>query len=233
MLLPAILILGLLFGGGLAMALVQSLGDFPPSGEHQFTLAHYRALLSDPELRISIAITFLWATIATGISAVAGFALALAFRSLARGSRLLSALLQTPVAIPHLAMAILLVNIIGQSGLAARIAHYMGLIQLPADFSVLVNDRYGVGIVIAYALKETPFIALVTLAMLRRTAPGYELVAAALGASPWQRFRYVTLRIVAPSGLSASLLVFEFIFDAFEVPYILGRPYPAMLGVWI
>jgi putative spermidine/putrescine transport system permease protein len=231
MLLPAILILGLLFGGGLVMALVQSLGDFPPSGEHQFTLAHYRALLNDPELRISIAVTFLWATIATGISAVAGFALAFAFRSLARGSQLLSALLQTPVAIPHLVMAVFLINVIGQSGLAARMAYCMGLIQLPADFPVLVNDRYGAGIIIAYALKETPFIALVTLAMLRRTAGDYELAAATLGASPWQRFRYVTLPLVAPSALSASLLVFAFIFGAFEVPYILGRPYPAMLGV--
>jgi hypothetical protein len=122
MLLPAILILGLLFGGGLAMALVQSLGDFPPTGEHPITLAHHRALLSDPELRISIAITFLWATIATGISTAAGFALALAFRNLARGSRLLSGLLQTPVAIPHLAMAVFVINLIGQSGLSARMA---------------------------------------------------------------------------------------------------------------
>jgi putative spermidine/putrescine transport system permease protein len=128
-------------------------------------------------------------------------------------------------------MAVFLINVIGQSGLAARMAYSTGLIQLPADFPVLVNDRYGAGIVIAYALKETPFIALVTLAMLRRTAGDYELAAATLGASPWQRFRYVTLPLVAPSALSASLLVFAFIFGAFEVPYILGRPYPAMLGV--
>src|SRR5450755_4282490 len=152
MLLPAVLILGLLFGGGLAMALVQSLGDFPPIGEHHFTAAHYRALLSDPELRISIAITFLWATVATGLSAAGGFALAFAFRGLARGSRFLSACLQTTVAIPHLAMAVFLINVIGQSGLASRAAYFMGLIQVPAEFPILVNDRNGAGIVIAYAL---------------------------------------------------------------------------------
>jgi len=59
-----------------------------------------------------------------------------------------------------------------------------------------------------------------------------QLAAATLGASAWQRFRYVTLPArVAPSVVSAALLVFAFIFGAFEVPYILGRPYPAMLGV--
>src|SRR6266478_2342471 len=72
MLLPAVLILGGLFAGGVGLALVQSLGDFPPAGEHRFTLTHYQALLADPELRVSIAITFLLASIATAISAGAG-----------------------------------------------------------------------------------------------------------------------------------------------------------------
>jgi putative spermidine/putrescine transport system permease protein len=231
MLLPASLILGGLFAGGLGLALIQSLGDFPPTGEYQFTLAHYRSLLSDPELRISIGLTFLVATISTAISAAAGLALALALRNLARGSRVLSTLLQTPIAVPHLAVAVLLINFIAQSGWLARLAHFAGLIAVPADFPALINDRYGLGIVIAYVLKEAPFIALVTLAMLRRIDGDYELAAATLGASAWQRFRYVTFPLVAPSVVSASLLVFAFIFGAFEVPYLLGRPYPAMLGV--
>jgi len=72
--------------------------------------------------------------------------------------------------------------------------------------------------VIAYVLKETPFIALVALAMLRRTTGDYELVAATLGASAWQRFRYVTLPLVAPSVVSAALLVFAFISGHLKCP---------------
>jgi putative spermidine/putrescine transport system permease protein len=228
MLLPAILIVGGLFGGGLAFALGQSLGDFPPVGEHHFTLVHYRSLLSDPELRISIALTFLLATVATAISAAAGFSIGVALR---HSGGPLNALLQAPIAIPHLAFAILLADLIGQSGWVARVLHVAGWVALPADFPALVNDRYGLGIVIAYVLKETPFIALVSLTMLRRIDGDYELAAATLGASAWQRFRYVTFPLAAPSVISASLLVFAFIFGAFEVPYLLGRPYPAMLGV--
>jgi len=37
------------------------------------------------------------------------------------------------VAIPHLAIAVLLVNVIGQSGFVARLAHFAGLAQVPAD----------------------------------------------------------------------------------------------------
>ena len=230
MLLPAVLVLGL-FAGGIGWALIQTLGDFPAAGEHQFTLAHYQALLIDPELRVSILLTFVLATIATAISAAAGMGLALAFRNQARGSRTIGALLQIPIAVPHLALAVLLANLIGQSGWLARLTRLAGVIQVPADFPALVNDRYGFGIVIAYVLKETPFIALITLAMLRRIDSDYELAAATLGASAWQRFRYVTLPLAAPAVVSASLLVFAFIFGAYEVPFLLGRPYPAMLGV--
>src|SRR5260370_4911674 len=231
MLLPAVAILGGLFGGGLGLAVLQSLGDFAPTGEHQFTLAAYQSVVGESAVRISIAINSLLATLATAISAAAGLGLALTFRKLARGSRTLSVFLQTPIAIPHLAIAILLVNLIGQSGLIARLAHFATLIQTPAGFPVLINDRYGAGILIAYVLKETPFIALIALAMLRRTPDDYDLVAATLGASSWQRFRYATLPLVAPAVISASLLVFAFIFGAFEVPYILGRPYPPFLAL--
>ena len=59
----------------------------------------------------------------------------------------------------------------------------------------------------------------------------YEQAALTLGASWWQRLRHVTLPLAAPAAVSASLVVFAFIFGAFEVPFILGRPYPAMLSV--
>ncbi len=228
-LLPVVLIIGGLFGGGLVLAIVQSLGYFPPAGEHTFTAAHYQALLSDRELRYSVLLTFALSSVSTVISTMLGVALALVLRRPA--NRLLTGLLQVPIGIPHLAMAIVLIDLIGQSGLVARVIHVFGFAAVPADFPALISDRYGIGIVAAYVLKETPFIALVALAMLRRVAGDYEMVASTLGATPWLRFRYVTLPLIAPAVISSSLLVFAFVFAAFEVPYILGRPYPAMLGV--
>jgi putative spermidine/putrescine transport system permease protein len=230
-LLPVLLVIGGLFGGGLVLALVQSLGYFAPAGEHSFTLAHYQALVWDKEIRLSVLLTFALGSVSTIVSAVLGVSLALAFRGVAKGNRILTALLQVPIGVPHLAMAIVLIDVAGQSGLVARVLHVLGLAAVPAAFPELINDRYGIGIAAAYVLKETPFIALVALAMLRRVADDYELVAATLGASSWQRFRYVTLPLIAPAVISASLLVFAFVFGAFEIPYVLGRPYPAMLGV--
>ncbi len=231
MLSPALFVVGGLFAGGLVFILVQSLGYFSPAGENAFTLAHYRSLLFDREFHASLRLTFMIATASTVISAVLGLGLALALRELARRSPVFNALLQVPLAVPHLAMAVVLINLIAPSGLIARVAYALGLIEAPADFPAFTGDRYGLGIVIAYILKETPFVALMTLAVLLRLGDEYEQVARTLGSSAWQRLRYVTLPLVAPAIVSSSLLVFAFIFGAFEIPFILGRPYPAMLAV--
>ncbi len=231
MLSPVLAVIGVLFVGGLALAAAQSLGYFAPLGESALTFRHYAALINDREVYASLWLTLKLAAVATFISAVGGLALALGLREAARRSRVVNLLLQIPLSVPHLAMAGALITVIAPSGLLARAAYAAGLIQQPADFPALINDRYGAGIVLAYVLKEVPFIALMTLALLARLGDEYEQAARVLGASRWQRFRYVTLPLVAPAVVSASLLVFAFIFGAFEVPFILGRPFPAMLSV--
>jgi putative spermidine/putrescine transport system permease protein len=231
MLAPALAVIGGLFAGGLALAAVQSLGYFAPAGENAFTLRYYMALGGDQEIYASLWLTLKLATAATVISAVAGLALALGLREVARRSRTINLLLQIPLAVPHLSMAGALITMIAPSGLLARVAYGFGFIRQPADFPAMINDRYGAGIALAYILKEAPFIALMTLALLARLGDEYEQAARVLGASAWQRFRRVTLPLVAPAVVSSSLMVFAFIFGAFEVPFILGRPFPAMISV--
>lgn len=231
MLLPALAVLGVLFVGGLALAVAQSLGYFAPTGADAFTLQHYAALGHDREVYAALWLTLKLATLATVISAIGALALALGLREFARRNRLVNLLLQIPLAVPHLAMAGALITVIAPSGLLARLVYTAGFIEQPADFPALINDRYGAGIVLAYVLKEVPFIALMTLALLARLGDEYEQAARVLGASAWQRFRYVTLPLLAPAVVTSSLIVFAFIFGAFEVPFILGRPYPAMLSV--
>lgn len=228
---PASLVLLGLFAGGVFLAVVQSTGFFAPIGEHAFTLTHYTAMLLNREFQLSLFLTITVAAISTVLSAAAGVGLALSVRRLAGRWPLLNALVQVPIAVPHIVMAVLLLNVISQSGLVARIAYAAGLLATPNEFPVLVNDRYSIGIVAAYVLKESPFIAVVALAMLARIGGEYEALAATLGASRWQRFRHVTFPMLAPAVVSSSVIVFAFIFGAFEVPFLLGRPYPSMLGV--
>ena len=75
------------------------------------------------------------ATAATVISAVAGSALALGLREVARRSRAVNMLLQIPLAVPHLAMAGALISDRAAAGVVGALAFAGRIIrQQPADF---------------------------------------------------------------------------------------------------
>ena len=230
-LLPVMVVIIGLFAGGVLMAIGQSLGYFSPTGESGPTLRHYLAIAIDREFWNSLRVTLLLGGLATFLAAAGGMLLALALRRLAERQRLFGLLIQIPLAVPHLSTAIVLIYLFSPSGLAARVLHWIGLIATPADFPLLINDRAGIGIVLAYLLKELPFVTIMVLTLLSRIGEDLEEVARTLGATAWQRFRYVTLPMIAPAALSSSLLVFAFIIGAFETPYLLGRTYPATLSV--
>lgn len=170
----------------------------------------------------------LWVSLASTLVS-AFLALLLAFWL--SGSRLDTLALNSNLAFPHLVWAVGLLLLLSQSGLLARWAASLGLISLPAEFPVLVRDKNGIGIILSYVGKEVPFLALLVISVLRTQPEGYQLVAENLGASRWQRIRYITLPMVAPILLSGSLLAFAYIFSAYEVPALLGVNYPRMLPV--
>ena len=75
------------------------------------------------------------------------------------------------------------------------------------------------------------FIGVVVLAALSGSTRDFEDLARTLGAGWWQRFRLVTLPFIMPGVLATSIIVFAFSFGSYEVPYLLGQPYPAVLPV--
>lgn len=225
---PVLLVVVGLFGTGLLSAFFESV-TVPDTGAP--TARYYWAVLRDEEFRTSLALTLWVATASTAVATAAGVAIALLLARLTAGRAMAYALLQAPLAIPHLAIGVALLMLITPSGWIARVVAAVGLISGPASVPALVYDRYGIGIILAYLAKEIPFLAVVTTALLTRIGPEYEQVAATLGASRWQRLWHVTIPMLAPGVVSAALMVFAFVFAAFETPFILGRPYPAMLSV--
>ncbi len=226
---PAVGVIGILFVGGLGVALVQSLGYMPAIGLTGWSLDAYRQVLGDEDFVDSLLLTLYVSGVSTGLSTVLAVLAALALRR-SRG-RLSAVVFQLPITIPHLVAAVGIALVVAQTGLGARLAAVLGLIGEPKEFPALLYDRYSVGIILTYVWKEVPFIALVVLASLRGVASELEEVARTLGAGAWQRFWYVVFPVISPSVVAASLLVFAFTFGAFEVPYLLGKSYPTMLPV--
>ncbi len=233
---PALIIVTVLLGVSFVYGVAQSLGLMSVIGQDSLSLDAYRNLLTGQgmagrEFWGSLAFSLWVSLVSTIVSASLALLVAvwLSKRRSAGGAENLA--LNWNLAFPHLVWAVALLLILSQSGLLARWAATLGIIQTPADFPVLVRDRYGIGIILHYISKEIPFLALIVLAVLRAQPPGYDLAAENLGASRWQRLRYITLPLVAPALLSGGLLVFAFIFSSYEVPALLGVGYPRMLPV--
>ncbi len=228
---PAAVVIGVFFLGGIAQSLAQSFGYQPFLPGYRWSADAYVAVWHDPAVRASVWLTVRVSLVSTGIAALLGTSSALVIRRLRRGRVVVTGLFQTNLAVPHLVGALSMTLLLSQAGLLSRVTHALGFTGTPAAFPELTGDGFGWGIIGEYVWKETPFIGIIALAALSRGVNDLENVAATLGASAWQRLRHVTLPLLAAPVAAASALVFAFAAGSYEVPYLLGRPYPATLPV--
>ena len=101
----------------------------------------------------------------------------------------------------------------------------MGLIHRYIDFlGDPWNARFST--IAANVWRGVPFVAICLLAGLQTIAPSLYEAAALDGASPWQRFRYVTLPLLTP--IIAVVMTFSvlFTFTDFQLIYTLTRGGP-------
>lgn len=228
-LLPALTVTALLFGGGLVLAVLQSLGYAVYGSQAGLNLGAYRELFSSAEFWRSLGLSLWIALAATTLAAVFGTAFALILHALKGG--LLRFLFALTLPIPHVVAAVVTLLMVSQSGLLSRLTHAASLTAGPADFPALLYDGRGLGVILELVWKETPFTGLAVLAALAQLDSQLLEAARTLGASPAARLFRVTLPLVVPSLLAASVLVFAYAFSSFEVPYLLGATSPTTLPV--
>jgi putative spermidine/putrescine transport system permease protein len=228
---PALVVILVLFAGGLALGLSQSLGYMPLIGAYGFSLDAYLALLRSPGFLPSLLLTIFVSVTATAVAVTLAVIAALTLRKHFVGKKLVTFLYQFPLTIPHLVVAVGMMMLVSQSGLLARAAYRIGLIGDSSQFPILVFDDLGIAIILVYVWKEIPFIGLIALAVLQSIGNDYEEQARTLGANSWQTFRHVLLPLIVPGILPGSIIIFAYTFSSFEVPFLLGKSYPAMLSV--
>ncbi len=229
---PTLAIVVGLFGGGLVLGALQSLGYFSVAGMEAPTRQYIEAVLTDPDLWRSTLLTLYVAGSATVIAAVIGLIAAVAIDGIGRRHTLFFFVFQIPLTIPHLVIAVSMLFLLAPSGLMSRIAAALGMIESAAQFPLLVNDAAGIGMILTYVWKEAPFIALMVLSVLKSGVNDLLDVGRTLNAGPWQRWRMIMLPMITPALGAACLIVFAYNFAAFETPYLLGRTYPMLLPVW-
>ena len=231
LLMPALLVIGLLFFGGLLIGLMRSFNYMPIIGLTEPDFSAYISVFTDREFYLSFLLTLHIAFTSTVISSVLAVGAALLLRRQFVGRAIVNFLFQLNLTVPHLVGAIGILYLFSQSGSFARLAAEWGMITRTSEFPALVFDPYAIGIILQYVWKEVPFIGVIVLANMQSIGEDYESVARSLGATRWQSFRHVLLPLIFPGMLSASVMVFAFTFGAYEIPAILGASFPAALPV--
>ena len=140
-------------------------------------------------------------------------------------------IVQLPIIVPHVVVALFVINICSQNGFLARVCCRLGIIGEQQEFPMIIYDSHGIGIVIAYLWKEIPFIIYFVIALMANIDGKLGEASVNLGADKIQTFFRVTLPLCIHTICSGFLIIFVFALGAYELPFILGATTPKALPV--
>jgi spermidine/putrescine transport system permease protein len=159
---------------------------------HGFSLHWYRVVFGSPEFtsawKNSLEVASVVAVSTLVIGTLAAYGLS---RAPARARAILTPLFFLPIALPGLFLGVGLLTMFSEAGVQLS----LGTIML------------------AHLIYVMPFFFLIARTALDRLDPALEETAASLGASPWLRFRKVTLPQVWPVLIGAAALAFVLSLD--------------------
>ena len=177
-----------------------------------------------------LAFTLYQATLSTVLTLVLGLPAAYLFaRFDFAGRKFLRVLITIPFILPTVVVAAAFNTLLGPRGWLNL--GLMSLFNLSAPPINMLNSLSA--ILLAHIFYNTSIVIRMVGSSLSRLRQNLPLAAQNLGASPWRAFKEVTLPLLMPSILSATLMVFLFDFTSFGVVLMLGGPQFSTLEVEI
>jgi len=224
---PATLFLTLLF----VVPLVQTLAlAFSESGAP--SLGNVRKMAGDLNFGLSIRNTFL--LVLTVIPLQLGLALAMSMmlQKISRGRDLVLWIWSIPLGISDLAAGLVWLSILQDRGYLNSLLFAAGIIDGPTNWLSYEHPvSLFVGVVLAEIWRATAIVLVILVAGLQLIPAEFAEAAEIFGASPWTRFRKITLPLLKPSIQSALILRTVLALEVFAVVYALsGRNYPVIVG---
>ena len=217
---------------GLFNALSYSLGMTGPLASG-FTLVYWQKITTEVSLLTSLGFSVYIAVVSIGLAILIALSLVLNRQPMLR-QRPFPTLLYVPLLFPSLVVAFYLFQLLSGSGWISRMTFALGLTASPDSFPELIQDRTGLGIVLAQVVLAFPFFTLL-FQSLYTDARLDELrsLTRTLGASTWQFNRRVATPILLRRAAPTLVLYGVSVLGAYDIPLLLGRSYPQMLSVFI
>ena len=221
----AFLILFLAYPLGLGVWLSFTDAKIGRSGEF-VGLENYEWLWDDSTFLLSVFNTLLYTTVASVIKFAVGLYLALLLNERLPFKAILRAVVLIPFIVPTVLSAIAFWWIFDpQFSIISWSLKKMGLITVNIDFLGDVwNARWSV--IFANIWRGVPFVAITLLAGLQTVSPSLYEAATIDGATPWQRFRFITYPLLTP--IIAVVMTFSvlFTFTDFQLIWVMTRGGP-------
>jgi multiple sugar transport system permease protein len=226
MLSPSLVVMALVAAYPIGYAVWLSLNEYSvrvPGLSRFAGFDNYAEAFSSPAFWDAVLVTFLFTALSVTLELIVGLGMALAMHEAFRGRALLRTVVLVPWAVLTVVSAITWRTIFEPNlGLAPQV---LGAFGLPgADVVWLGESGWSMAVmVLADVWKTAPFMALLLLAGLQVIPDDVYDAAKVDGATALQRFRRITLPLLAPAILVA--LIFRTL-DAlriFDLPYVLTR----------
>jgi multiple sugar transport system permease protein len=189
-------------------------------------LENYEFLWDDTTFWLSVFNTLLYTIVASTIKFAVGLYLALLLNERLPFKAIIRAVVLIPFIVPTVLSAIAFWWLFDpQFSIISWSLKKMGLITTNIDFLGDVwNARWSV--IFANIWRGVPFVAITLLAGLQTVSPSLYEAATIDGATPWQRFRYITYPLLTP--IIAVVMTFSvlFTFTDFQLIWVLTRGGP-------
>ena len=190
------------------------------SGLVGLTASDAMEFISSPLTQFTVSFTFNQAILSTLMTLAVGLPGGLILGKLRfRGRTVVRALLIVPFVLPPIVVVVGFLQMFGEYGILDTVA-----MAITGSEGSVLNLATGLpGILLAHTFYNAPLVMLLVAASMERLSPEVEESAELLGASPWQKFRRVTLPHILPSVAASGILTYMFCFMSFPIVLALGE----------
>ena len=202
------------------------------SAEKGISLGNYTRMMGDLNFSLAIRNTFLLTSVVVPLQVALALMMAVMLTKISRGRDLVLWVWTIPLGISDLAAGLAWLAILQNSGYLNSALYALGLIQGPTGWlSQETPITLFIGIVLAELWRATAIVLVILVAGIQLIPKEFSEAAEIFGATPWTRFRKITLPLLKPSLQSALILRTVLAFEVFAVVYALGGTnFPVLAG---
>jgi len=230
---PLLVPFTVIFTTGVFLTILQSLGLFMPIPFEGRLFSSYAALFRGSWFYVNLGFSLYCAFVSAVLSVVLGTFLSYVIWRLPPGMQKLSVVSKVPLILPHIAVAFIVLMFFARTGYVSSVLNHLGMIESSSDFPAILFGGNGLGIILAYVYKETPFVMLLVTFMLKKYDHRQIETARMLGATKRTTFFRIVLPFLLPVINTSFIILFLYSFGAFDIPFMIGESHPSMLSIQV